>query len=95
MDQPSDENMITPRSQSAGQLGPYDGHGKRGRNFIARIKGCPESSASSQDEDEITNDRVSLDQRDGSTNGELTYAEHFNSLKTLFGDFTNTFKKFL
>ena len=44
---------------SDGYLGPYDGHGKRGRNLIARIKGLSESSSSpgeeDDDDDEVTN----------------------------------------
>ena len=46
------------QAKSDGHLGPYDGHGKRGRNLIARIKGISDSSSSSdggEDEDELTN----------------------------------------
>ncbi|XP_065060213.1 amyloid-beta A4 precursor protein-binding family A member 2-like [Rhopilema esculentum] len=64
MDQPQGTKTPAPiqQSKSAGNLGPYDGHGKRGRNLIARIKGLSESSSSSEDdeedEDELTNARI-------------------------------------
>ena len=64
MDQPQGARTLAPiqQSKSAGNLGPYDGHGKRGRNLIARIKGLSESSSSSEDgeedEDELTNARI-------------------------------------
>ena len=42
------------QAKSDGHLGPYDGHGKRGRNLIARIKGLSESSSSGEgDDDEV------------------------------------------
>ena len=46
------------QSRSAGHLGPYDGHGKRGRNLIARIKGLSESSSSSPDDDDVDEDEL-------------------------------------
>eukprot|EP00794_Sanderia_malayensis_P009773 gene9774-10772_t len=62
MDNEPDENVERLRgSQSAGHLGPYDGHGKRGQNLIARIKQVSESeSSSTADEDEITNKKVTM-----------------------------------
>ena len=58
MDHESDDDVDSARqTRSTGHLGPYDGHGVRGRNLIARIKDNSEYS-SSADEDEKTNRRV-------------------------------------
>ena len=60
VDQPRGSKVFEPihQAKSDGHLGPYDGHGKRGRNLIARIKDLSESSSSSgngDDDDELTN----------------------------------------
>ena len=44
-------------AKSLGYMGPYDGHGKRGRNIISRIKE-DSASSTSEDDDEHTNRTV-------------------------------------
>ncbi len=75
MDRESDDNFESLRtSQSTGHLGPYDGHGKRGRNLISRIKGSSESSSSTEDEDEITNSKITRAGLANSKTSELNVA---------------------